>query len=918
MKATVEPIVACKYLNILSIEDRVAEVCWLQNLLSPEPDVRLALTRVDRLGEAIACLHRHAYDIVVSDVLLADGAGVEIVKQLLQIPRCPPIAIAAEGDDLELALQLIEAGAQDYFVKSSLDSQQLIRTICYAIKRHQREIKYLSSEEFLDRVIDALEAESKSTSIERQIDSDRFFTLSPDLHCILGMDGEFKQLNPAWSQLLDRHPETLQSVSYLNFVHPEDRKTTIAEIQSLQAGAPTINFQNRYRCADNSYKWLHWHAVSYPEDGLIHAVARDITRQKQIEETLRHSKQRLADAQKVARVGDWEFNIITGQLTWSDEMFRLYGLDPSKMRDLPPEWEEINSSSAMGYEDYLNRVHPEDVKASQKTVQRAISSGQPYTLEQRIVLPDNEIRHLLLKGQPILNEGGQVIRLFGTALDITERKRLEQELVWREQHLRLVVQNMPVMLDAFDASDRLIVWNRECERVTGYNAAEIVNNPKALELLYPDPDYRQQMMAQWYEVGNDFRDWEWNVSCKDGSVKTVLWSNVSQQFPIAGWVGWAVGIDITERKRAEEELRRSQERLQLALDGSVLGLWDWHVPTNYFYVSPQWLEMLGYEVSEIEESCSAWQQLIHPEDLPGMRETSNAHLAGNTPVYAAEYRIATKQGEWKWILARGKVFDRDEEGNPLRMTGTYRDISDRKAVEQMKDEFISIVSHELRTPLTAILGSLKLLATGKLGDLSTAGRRMLEIAVNNTDRLSRLVNDILDLQRIESGQLALKKTSCNAVDLVVQAAEGMQAIAQKHEVQVCLNVGNEEGGRSSILMLADADYILQVLENLLSNAIKFSDPESMVWLAVERREMDVLFRVEDRGRGIPADKLENIFGRFQQVDASDSRQKGGTGLGLAICHRIVELHGGRIWVESQLGRGSIFYFTCPGERSPQA
>jgi signal transduction histidine kinase len=233
------------------------------------------------------------------------------------------------------------------------------------------------------------------------------------------------------------------------------------------------------------------------------------------------------------------------------------------------------------------------------------------------------------------------------------------------------------------------------------------------------------------------------------------------------------------------------------------------------------------------------------------------------------------------------------------------DISDRKAIERMKDEFIAVVSHELRTPLTSMHSALKILATGRLGNLSKDGKQMLEIADDNTERLLRLVNNVLDLQRIESGEVKMEKQVCNAAALMIKVTESMQPMAQQQGVILAVKPIDIE-------ILVDSDYIVQALTNLLSNAIKFSSTDDTVWLTAKRKsDTEVLFSVQDEGQGIPSDKLESIFERFQQVDSSDSRRKGGTGLGLTICRKIIEQHEGKIWAESILGKGSTFSFTLP-------
>jgi len=268
---------------------------------------------------------------------------------------------------------------------------------------------------------------------------------------------------------------------------------------------------------------------------------------------------------------------------------------------------------------------------------------------------------------------------------------------------------------------------------------------------------------------------------------------------------------------------------------------------------------------------------------------------------------------------RGEIFWRKDgipfpvayTATPIREGGiatgvvvTFHDISERLAIEKMKDEFIAVVSHELRTPLTSIRGSLGLLAAGLMGPLSDRAQHMLDVALSNTERLIRLINDILDIERIESGRAPMEPRPLDARDLVLRCIEGLQAVADAAQVRLVEHA-------APVRLLADPDRMLQTLTNLVSNAIKFSPPGQVVEIGAAGEDGAVHFSVRDRGRGIPADKLETIFGRFEQVDASDSREKGGTGLGLAISKSIVQQHGGRIWAESTPGQGSTFHVVLP-------
>ncbi len=225
--------------------------------------------------------------------------------------------------------------------------------------------------------------------------------------------------------------------------------------------------------------------------------------------------------------------------------------------------------------------------------------------------------------------------------------------------------------------------------------------------------------------------------------------------------------------------------------------------------------------------------------------------------------------------------------------------------ERVKDEFISVVGHELRTPLTSIRGSLGLLEGGVFGELPKEAQSMVALAVANTDRLARLINDVLDIERLDAGRMDLEIAPVKASELVGNAMQIVQMTATQARLTLHADI------QEDLTVAADADRIVQVLVNLLGNAIKFSPRWSTVTVTVACDRARALFSVNDTGRGIPADRLESIFERFRQVDSSDAREKGGSGLGLAIARNIVEHHGGQISVESELGQGSTFYFTLP-------
>lgn len=258
------------------------------------------------------------------------------------------------------------------------------------------------------------------------------------------------------------------------------------------------------------------------------------------------------------------------------------------------------------------------------------------------------------------------------------------------------------------------------------------------------------------------------------------------------------------------------------------------------------------------------------------------------------------EGEERVIELAVRALDGPEAGFVL----VFHDVTDRARLARMKDRIVSVVSHEIRTPLTSIRGSLGLIDGGLMGQISPEARRMISIAVESSERLMRLINDLLDVERIESGRRTLNLSSTPLNVLLADAVTVMQPIADVRSVDIEFDAPSE-------MVLVDRDRILQVLTNLIQNAIKFSDPGSSVHLLAEKDDSHLTVTVRDEGHGIPASHIDAIFEPFHQVDMSDSSPSSGSGLGLAICKEIVEAHGGTIWAERGVEQGAVFRFRIP-------
>jgi signal transduction histidine kinase len=359
--------------------------------------------------------------------------------------------------------------------------------------------------------------------------------------------------------------------------------------------------------------------------------------------------------------------------------------------------------------------------------------------------------------------------------------------------------------------------------------------------------------------------------------------------------------DVTERHELEAQRQRSHAILKAQHEATVDGI----------LVLNERARVVSYN----QRFAQMWQvapALLDANDMQALREVGVRLLVDPESHFATMRELLVDRdatAQYELQLHDGRIFETytapsvADDGEYLGRVFYYRDVTERRAIERMKREFVSVVSHELRTPLAAMRGALELLQSGQVSGAEQTSS-LHALALRNTDRLSRLLNDILDLERLESGRLTLQLRDCAAIELVEQAVDVVKPLAVNAGLTLCVT-------GEPLTLTADGDRLVQTLTNLLSNAIKFSPRGGSVHVVVRGSGSEVLFEVSDEGRGIPADKLSLIFERFQQVDASDSRDKGGTGLGLAICRRLVEQHGGRIWAESVPGQGSRFSFTVP-------
>ncbi|MGZ8266642.1 MAG: ATP-binding protein [Burkholderiales bacterium] len=498
------------------------------------------------------------------------------------------------------------------------------------------------------------------------------------------------------------------------------------------------------------------------------------------------------------------------------------------------------------------------------------------------------------------------------------------------QKLSLVASQTENAVIITDAAGCVEWVNDAFSQLTGYTLTEVLGRTPGSFLQGPKTDPATvSFMRKRIRDGLGFRVEVENYS-KD---KRRYWLDCDVR-PIIGPGGAvenfiAIQSEVTARKSTAERLRRTEERLTLALEGSNLALWDWDIAAGKVYLNTRWSRMLGASPGPTTTTLEELAELMHPEDAPAV-EQALRHAIKVQDTCKVEHRIRTVSGEWKWIESHGRVVARDRNGRALRMTGTNADIDDRKRREQMmvrqelelqqakeaaenanraKSEFIANMSHEIRTPMNAILGMTGLAL--ETPGLSEEQREYLVIVRSAGELLLAIIDELLDFSKIEAGQLRLDHVEFDLRACVDETLKLMTLRAREKNLLLISNVATEVPA----CLCGDPTRWRQVLMNLIGNAVKFTE-RGEIEVSVDLRSCDarkatVHCAVRDTGIGIPVEKQSLIFNPFAQADASITRRYGGTGLGLAICSRLVEAMGGSMSVESRPGQGATFHFTVP-------
>ncbi|WP_026968109.1 PAS domain-containing sensor histidine kinase [Algoriphagus terrigena] len=790
------------------------------------------------------------------------------------------------------------------------------------IIRPSGEIRHLNSEAVVNYSADGqplrifgvtkdISDEKQKEAILRKTDLqlENILNTTQDLIFLADEDGYFLKVSKSCEKILGYSQRELIGKSFRDLIHPEDFEPTVDNRKQIMAGIPSADFQNRYFKKNGSIVYLNWSATLDKTSNIVFAVARDITFQKEEEGRFRELIHRLSVAQKIGKLGYWEFDVQTEEIFWSDEVYNIWGIDQTKFRP--------------NFELFFGTIHPEDQAEFLIHHNNSVAGIAPLDAVHRILLPSGEVKFVHEQGRFEVNLRTGAKRFQGTVQDVTKEKLAEKELRERNLFIESTLKNLPLGIAVTKISTGEATYiNPAFWQVYGWAPASFGHVDDFYNNVFPDPEVRNEIMQQiraGIQSGDPSRlNWKnIAITTQTGEERIVSGKNIPH--PELDLLISTV-VDDTDRYWAEQALRTSNDRFHLATQATSDAIWDWDINKNFVFWGKGYHTLFGYPEEMNQVSPGFWETKVHPDDLPRIRKSvSDSQNNKEALGWTAEYRFLKTDGSYAFV-AENTVILRDSQGLAVRTVGAIRDVTHTKLYEDSLkklnsdlaasnrelaisnkelEQFAYVASHDLQEPLRMITSFLGLIEKRYAGQLDERGLQYINFAIDGAKRMKTIILDLLEFSRV--GNTSESKKTTNTASLL----EEVLLLSKKSitEKNATIHIGPLP------VILCQGSAIIQLFQNLISNGLKYQAPGNRpeIWIEAKELEHHWQFSVRDNGIGIDPEFRQKIFIIFQRLHQKD--QYSGSGIGLAICKKIIEFHGGKIWVESNPGQGSTFHFT---------
>lgn len=487
-------------------------------------------------------------------------------------------------------------------------------------------------------------------------------------------EGRLTFMNPAAERMLGLRAETLLGQEIHDVLHPPG-KTDVHEpcalVAALDHGETVREDDTVLATSDGTVLTVSLIVSPVMREGDIDGAVvafQDIRARKEAEDRLRRSERRLATAQQIAHVGSWEWELATGRIRWSDEMYRIHGMP--------------NGDEPMTAERYLEALHPSERGELQKLLAERLKNPMPFEQEQRLTRPDGSVRHIFYRGDILVDAQGEPVSLIGTAQDITSRKQAEEHLERLLRDRERIMETIPDILYECDAQGRLQIWNRRLAQATGLTADDLWRRPLTVILAPRDRDVMARALEEC-RSGAPF-EVEAALASRHADPAPYEWRGVAlhgEDGDLVGFLGTA--RDISARRRAEEEVRQSEERFRLLARATRDTVYDWDLQTDKLWWNDNFWDLTGRERGSLEPDIAWWTGQIHPDDRARVVESLHEALTGNAEAWSDEYRFAREDGSYVHVFDRAYIMRSD--GRAIRLVGAMMDLGRHKTPSAIKD-----------------------------------------------------------------------------------------------------------------------------------------------------------------------------------------------------------------------------------------